>query len=84
MTLIVQWLSRRTMVPDRILFGAGQISGAVLLIYLYMRFWDTTAGNYGYVPGTHRSLYGAVARAVRRHRSGRGKLSWAGCWPRSC
>lgn len=50
-TLIVQWLSRRTIVPDRVLFAAGQISGAILLIYLYMRFWDTTAGNYGYVPG---------------------------------
>jgi Ni/Fe-hydrogenase subunit HybB-like protein len=51
MTLVVQWLSRRTLVPDRVLFAAGQISGAILLIYLYMRFWDTTAGNYGYVPG---------------------------------
>jgi molybdopterin-containing oxidoreductase family membrane subunit len=51
MTLIVQWLSRRTIVPNRVLFAAGQVSGAVLLIYLYMRFWDTTAGNYGYVPG---------------------------------
>lgn len=51
MTLIVQWLGRRTLVPKQLLFSAGQISGAVLLIYLYMRFWDTTAGNYGYVPG---------------------------------
>ena len=23
----------------------------MLLLYLYMRFWDTTAGSYGYVPG---------------------------------
>lgn len=50
-TLIVQWLKNRTLVPDKILFDAGQIAGAVLLIYLYMRFWDATAGNYGYVPG---------------------------------
>lgn len=50
-TLIVQWLAKRTLVPDRVLFNAGQIAGAVLLFNLYMRFWDTTAGNYGYVPG---------------------------------
>ena len=50
-TLIVQWLSGRTLVPQRVLFAVGQIAGAILLIYLYMRFWDTTAGNYGYVPG---------------------------------
>jgi menaquinone reductase, integral membrane subunit len=50
-TLLTQWLRRRVLVPDKILLEAGQISGAVLLFYLYMRFWDTTAGNYGYVPG---------------------------------
>jgi molybdopterin-containing oxidoreductase family membrane subunit len=50
-TLIVQWLTRRTLVPEKVLFTAGQIAGAILLLYLYMRFWDTTAGNYGYVPG---------------------------------
>lgn len=50
-TLIVQWITGRLLVPARVLLQAGQISGAVLLIYLYMRFWDTTAGNYGYVPG---------------------------------
>jgi molybdopterin-containing oxidoreductase family membrane subunit len=50
-TLIVQWISGRTLVPQRILFAVGQIAGAILLLYLYMRFWDTTAGNYGYVPG---------------------------------
>jgi molybdopterin-containing oxidoreductase family membrane subunit len=50
-TLLVQWLGRRTLVPTPILFEAGQIAGAILLLYLYMRFWDTTAGNYGYVPG---------------------------------
>jgi molybdopterin-containing oxidoreductase family membrane subunit len=50
-TLIVQWLKGRTLVPDKILLEVGQIAGAVLLFYLYMRFWDTTAGNYGYVPG---------------------------------
>jgi len=50
-TLLVQWVGRRTLVPTRVLFEAGQISGAILLLYLYMRFWDTTAGNYGYIPG---------------------------------
>jgi Ni/Fe-hydrogenase subunit HybB-like protein len=51
MTLIAQWLGHRRLVPPKVLFAAGQISGAILLFYLYMRFWDTTAGNYGYVPG---------------------------------
>ncbi len=51
MTLIVQWLGRRILVPRQILFQVGQIAGAVLLVYLYMRFWDSTAGSYGYVPG---------------------------------
>ncbi|MBZ0297107.1 MAG: polysulfide reductase NrfD [Anaerolineae bacterium] len=51
MTLLVQWLGRRTLVPNEVLFQAGQIAGAILLLYLYMRFWDTTAGSYGYVPG---------------------------------
>ncbi len=51
MTLLVQWLGRRILVPRHVLFEAGQIAGAILLIYLYMRFWDSTAGNYGYVPG---------------------------------
>lgn len=51
MTLLVQWLGRRIIVPGKVLFEVGQIAGAILLFYLYMRFWDTTAGNYGYVPG---------------------------------
>ena len=50
-TLLVQWLGKRTLVPNSVLFETGQIAGAILLLYLYMRFWDTTAGNYGYVPG---------------------------------
>lgn len=51
MTLIVQWLKRRVFVPRAVLFQVGQVAGFVLLGYLYMRFWDSTAGNYGYVPG---------------------------------
>ncbi|MCC7452019.1 MAG: polysulfide reductase NrfD [Anaerolineae bacterium] len=51
MTLIVQWLKRKILVPRQVLFAVGQIAGAILLVYLYMRFWDSTAGNYGYVPG---------------------------------
>lgn len=51
MTLLVQWVGRRTLVPSAILFEVGQFVGGLLLIYLYMRFWDTTAGGYGYVPG---------------------------------
>jgi Ni/Fe-hydrogenase subunit HybB-like protein len=50
-TLIVQWLKNRTLVPLPVLFEVGQIAGGILLFYLYMRFWDTTAGTYGYVPG---------------------------------
>ena len=50
-TLIVQWLKQKTLVPTSVLFEVGQIAGGVLLVYLYMRFWDTTVGNYGYVPG---------------------------------
>jgi len=55
-TLIVQWVKRKILVPTSVLFEAGQIAGAVLLFYLYMRFWDTTAGNYGYVPGTSEAF----------------------------
>jgi Ni/Fe-hydrogenase subunit HybB-like protein len=47
----VQWLGRRTLVSRKVLFQVGQIAGAIMLLYLYMRFWDSTAGNYGYVPG---------------------------------
>lgn len=50
-TLIVQWFKGRVLVPMQVLFEVGQIAGGVLLFYLYMRFWDTTAGTYGYVPG---------------------------------
>ena len=50
-TLIVQWFKGKTLVPLSVLFEVGQIAGGVLLFYLYMRFWDTTAGTYGYVPG---------------------------------
>lgn len=51
MTLLVQWLKKRTLVPTAVLFEVGQMAGAILLVYLYMRFWDTTVGNYGYSPG---------------------------------
>ncbi len=51
MTLVVQWLKRRMLVPKHVLFEAGQIAGGILLVYLYMRFWDATVGSYGYVPG---------------------------------
>ncbi|MCA9885477.1 MAG: polysulfide reductase NrfD, partial [Anaerolineae bacterium] len=51
LTLIVQWFKRKEIVPSHVLFEIGQIAGGVLLFYLYMRFWDTTAGTYGYVPG---------------------------------
>jgi molybdopterin-containing oxidoreductase family membrane subunit len=51
MTLLVQWVGRRRLVPNAVLFEVGQLVGALLLVYLYMRFWDTTAGSYGYVPG---------------------------------
>jgi Ni/Fe-hydrogenase subunit HybB-like protein len=55
-TLIVQWVKRKILIPTSVLFEAGQIAGAMLFFYLYMRFWDTTAGNYGYVPGTSEAF----------------------------
>ena len=55
MTILVQWLKRRVFVPRAVLFQVGQMAGAVLLGYLYMRFWDSTAGGYGYVPGRTES-----------------------------
>lgn len=55
MTIIIQWLKRRVFVPRAVLFQVGQVAGAVLLGYLYMRFWDSTAGGYGYVPGRTES-----------------------------
>ncbi len=55
-TLIVQWVKRKILVPSQVLFEAGQVAGAMLFFYLYMRFWDTTAGNYGYVPGTSEAF----------------------------
>jgi Ni/Fe-hydrogenase subunit HybB-like protein len=48
--LVVGLLRGYDIVPRDVLFDVGRIAGAVLLIYLYMRFWDTMAGNYGYVP----------------------------------
>lgn len=51
LTLLVQWLKGKQLVPMKVLFDAGQIAGIILIVYLYMRFWDTTVGNYGYVPG---------------------------------
>ncbi len=60
-TLIVQWLRQRILVPTEVLFEAGQIAGIILLGYLYMRFWDTTAGNYGYVPGRSESFTALMA-----------------------
>lgn len=48
--LVAGWLRGYDLVPREILFEVGRITGVVLLIYLYMRFWDTWAGAYGYVP----------------------------------
>lgn len=48
--LVTGWLAERDIVPRDVLYDAGRISGVLLLVYLYMRFWDTMAGNYGYVP----------------------------------
>jgi molybdopterin-containing oxidoreductase family membrane subunit len=48
--LLVRWLRGHEIVPADVLFNAAKITGAVTLIYLYIRFWDVWAGNYGYVP----------------------------------
>ena len=50
LALIVGWLRGRAIVPRNVLFDIARIAGLVLLVYLYMRFWDAMAGNYGYVP----------------------------------
>ncbi len=49
-SLLVGWLRGKDLVPNDVLFGVAKVSGATLLIYLYIRFWDIWAGNYGYVP----------------------------------
>lgn len=48
--LVVGWLRGSDVVPRNVLFDVGRIAAVVLLIYLYMRFWDFSTGNYGYVP----------------------------------
>lgn len=48
--LVVDWLRGSEVVPRDVLFDVGRIAGVILLIYLYMRFWDFVTGNYGYVP----------------------------------
>jgi len=50
LALIVGWLRRRPLIASNILFDVAKVSAAALLITLYMRFWDITAGTYGYVP----------------------------------
>ena len=60
-TLLVEWVSGRLLVHKKTLFEAGQIAGIVLLLYLYMRFWDTTAGNYGNVPGRSEGFTALMA-----------------------
>jgi molybdopterin-containing oxidoreductase family membrane subunit len=48
--LVTGWLTNREIVPQDVLYDVARISGFLILVYLYMRFWDTMAGNYGYVP----------------------------------
>jgi molybdopterin-containing oxidoreductase family membrane subunit len=50
LSLLVAWLRGTEVVPRDVLFDIARVSAGVLLIYLYMRFWDASAGNYGYVP----------------------------------
>jgi molybdopterin-containing oxidoreductase family membrane subunit len=50
LALVVGWLRGREIVPRDVLFDVAKVSASALLIYLYMRFWDVMAGNYGYVP----------------------------------
>jgi Ni/Fe-hydrogenase subunit HybB-like protein len=50
LALLVGWIRGREIVPRDVLFDIGKIAAFVLLVYLYMRFWDAEAGNYGYVP----------------------------------
>lgn len=49
-SLVVGWLRKDEIVPRDVLFDIGRISAFVLLVFLYMRFWDFMAGNYGNVP----------------------------------
>ena len=48
--LVVGWLRKDEIVPRDVLFDIGRIAAFVLLVFLYMRFWDFEAGNYGNVP----------------------------------
>jgi Ni/Fe-hydrogenase subunit HybB-like protein len=48
--LVVGWVRKDEIVPRDVLFDVGRISAFVLLVFLYMRFWDFMAGNYGNVP----------------------------------
>lgn len=64
-SLLVSWLRGYDLVPRDVLFDAARITGIVLVIYLYMRFWDFWAGAYGYVPlrteATQTLLSGSLA-----------------------
>lgn len=47
---LVGWIRNEDVVPSQTRFEIAKMTGIVLLIYLYMRFWDLMVGNYGYVP----------------------------------
>ena len=50
-------LTRRARVDDHLLDRVSQIIGWILVLYLYLRFWDVWAMNYTYQPGQTEGLH---------------------------
>ena len=48
--IVTRWLRGTEVVPENVLFNVAKVIGGVMLVYLYIRFWDIYAGTYGYVP----------------------------------
>jgi Ni/Fe-hydrogenase subunit HybB-like protein len=61
MTLLVSWLAARLSpakanIKEEILDGLANFIGWVLVVYLYLRFWDTLAMSYTFEPGRSQGL----------------------------
>ncbi len=56
-SFIIEWITNRRTIPHEILFTVARFSGVGLLIYGYLRFWDTMAATYyGRTPSVMDSL----------------------------
>jgi molybdopterin-containing oxidoreductase family membrane subunit len=55
--IVIRWVTGKPTVPNSILRIIARFSGAVLLIYGYMKMWDLAAVSYyGRTPGVNQSL----------------------------